>query len=262
MTEAPTLFLSHGSPTLPFDPYMRDHAEALHALATELPRPSALIVLSAHWDTRTLAISNDAAPRSDHNLSRMPPVYFQLNYPAKGAPELAQEVAALCAAAELPCTLASRGYDEAVWVPLLVMYPDGAIPVLQLSIQTHLPPAHMWRIGELLKPLRRRGIMVVGSGTLAHPAFHEISMQSPRGVLLPWVQAFVDWIDPRILAFDREALLDYRTQAPFAARVHPHQEHLYPLFAAMGAASPGELIRKVNVPSFFGTGCVDSYVFG
>jgi 4,5-DOPA dioxygenase extradiol len=140
------------------------------------------------------------------------------------------------------------------------MYPEARIPVVQLSVQPNLGPCHHWKLGEILKPLRYEEVLIVGSGTLVHN-LREIHPELPPGQSIVWAAEFSQWLRERIIGFDREALLDYRRQAPNAERAHPTDEHLVPLFTAMGAASPARRTDSVDMGFYYGTLLMDSYLF-
>ncbi|MGE7993837.1 DODA-type extradiol aromatic ring-opening family dioxygenase [Pseudomonas sp. NPDC089554] len=238
----PSLFISHGSPMLALQPGAS--GPALAALAAGLPRPKAIVVVSAHWESRALQVMSTAQPPTWHDFRGFPAALHAVQYPAPGEPELAQRVIDLLAAADLPASRDNqRPFDHGTWVPLSLMYPDADIPVLQVSLPSHFGPALQVRVGEALKPLREDGILLVGSGSITHN-LGELSWQAGPEVIEPWAKAFRDWVAQRLEDDDRTALLDYRQQAPHAARNHPTDEHLLPLFFAMGAGERFSLVHQ------------------
>jgi len=153
----------------------------------------------------------------------------------------------------------ARGLDHGVWVPLRLLYPDADIPVVPLSIQPTLGPAHQLAVGRALAPLRDDGVLVIGSGSITH------NLHDWRGrdaVEAEYVRPFTDWVETRMRADDTQALLDYRRQAPFAARAHPTEEHLLPLFVAMGAAGGDRLgAQRIDAGIDMGFLAMDIYRF-
>ena len=226
------IFVSHGSPTLIFDDVpARDF---LRGLGASLPRPKALLVASAHWETNIPAVSSAAVNETIHDFGGFPEVMYQQRYDAPGDPDLATRVAGLMAKAGMPAALdASRGLDHGAWVPLKLMYPAADIPVIQVSLQTHLGPAHHLRLGEALAKLAAEDVLVVGSGSFTH----DLRSVDWRGsnVAPDWVTEFADWVNAALAEGRIDDLLNYRARAPHAARNHPTQEHFLPLFVALGA---------------------------
>ena len=253
----PSLFISHGSPMLPLT-----EAPArtfLQHLAATLERPKAILVASAHWETRKPAVN--AVVRNDtiHDFSGFPPALYRLSYPAPGDPKLAERVGTLLHAAGLATEIDhTRGLDHGAWVPLLLAYPDADIPVLQVSVQTPLGPAHHVRLGEALAPLRAEGVLVIGSGSWTHDLrrFRGQAIDAPEA---PDVVAFSDWMDTALTEGRRDDLLSYRTKAPHAAQEHPTEEHLLPLFVAMGAG--GATPRRIHQSASYGILRMDAYSF-
>lgn len=255
----PSLFLSHGAPTLPLSD---TPARAfLSGLGGRLPRPKAILVISAHWETESPVVG--AVERNDtiHDFYGFPRPLYELTYPAPGAPQLAQDVAALLRAAGLSCGVDKvRGLDHGAWVPLLLMYPDADIPVLQLSIQPHLGPAHHLYLGKALQRLRGEGVLIIGSGSLTH----DLSEFRGQGLDAPapdWVSRFADWFGEKLEAGRSSDLLDYRRQAPFAVKNHPSEEHLLPLFAALGAAGTSWRAERLHASATYGILRMDVYAF-
>jgi len=216
---------------------------------------------SAHWLGRTPTVSAAERPRTIHDFGGFPEALYQLQYPAPGAPELAQDVAARLAAAGLsPLIDPQRGLDHGAWVPLRFLYPQADIPVLQLSIQPALGPAHQWAMGRALAPLRADGVLLVGSGSITHN-LHDWHHYAQGGEA-PYVRPFIQWVEQKLHADDVPALLDYRRQAPFAEQAHPTDEHLLPLHFAMGAAGTDRLgARRIDAGIDMGFLAMDIYRF-
>lgn len=229
----PSLFVSHGSPMLALtDTPAR---QFLAGLGATLPRPSAILVVSAHWETATPMVNAVARNETIHDFRGFPRDLYELRYDPPGEPALATRIASLLADAGMPSGIdRQRGLDHGAWVPLMIAYPDATIPVLQISVQPHLGPAHHHALGQALAPLRADDVLILGSGSFTHDLrrFRGQAVDAPES---PDVTEFAEWINQAILAHDRTGLLDYRARAPFAREQHPTEEHLLPLFAAMGA---------------------------
>ncbi|MGV8842744.1 MAG: DODA-type extradiol aromatic ring-opening family dioxygenase [Pseudomonas sp.] len=238
----PSLFISHGSPMLALEPGAS--GPALARLAAELPKPRAILLVSAHWESHELLLTGAKAPATVHDFSGFPAELFALQYPAPGAPELAEQVRQLLADAGLPARLdAERGLDHGAWVPLQLMYPQADIPVLQLSLPSQQGPALQTRIGRALAGLRAQGILLIGSGSITHN-LGELDWLAGPEQIQPWAQAFRDWLVERLATDDQAALHDYRTQAPGAVRNHPSEEHLLPLFFARAAGGHFKVVHS------------------
>jgi 4,5-DOPA dioxygenase extradiol len=255
----PAVFVSHGAPTLALEP--GPTRGFLAALGTGLPRPRAILAVSAHWENSAPAVSTAARPETVHDFYGFPRELYEMRYPAPGAPQLAQQVRGLLGEAGIVADAApDRGLDHGAWVPLMLMYPQADIPVTQLSVQTALGPAHHLWLGEVLRPLRDEGVLILGSGSVTHN-LREFGRHDYAGAPPDWVSGFNDWLVERVAVADREALLDYRGQAPHAARNHPTEEHLLPLFAALGAATPGVVPRRLHAGYTYGVIGMDAWRF-
>jgi 4,5-DOPA dioxygenase extradiol len=255
----PTLFLSHGAPTLPLTP--SPASAFLKGLATTIERPKAIVVASAHWETQGPRVSAGARNDTIHDFHGFPRALYELSYPAPGDPALAARIAGLLAAAGLPGTLdPSRGLDHGAWVPLLLAFPDADIPVLQLSLQSHLGPAHHAKLGAALAPLRAEGVLVVGSGSWTHD-LRRFRGQAEDAPAQPDVTAFADWMDRAVMAGRHEDLLAYRVRAPYARDNHPTEEHLLPLYVALGAAGPAARPEHLHVSAMYSMLRMDAYAF-
>ncbi|MBM3358208.1 MAG: dioxygenase [Betaproteobacteria bacterium] len=255
----PAIFVSHGSPTLPLE---RSAAvEFFRGLGASLGRPQAILAVSAHWDTARPAVSAAERPETIHDFRGFPPELYRLRYPAPGAPQLAARAAKLLEGADLqPQIDPARGLDHGAWTPLLLMYPDADIPVTQLSIQSRLGPGHHVRVGQALRPLLNEGVLIFASGGATHN-LRELSHQRGNPVPQPWVVEFNEWLADAILSQRREDLVDYRNKAPHAARNHPTDEHLIPLFVVLGAGDPAGATRRLHSSIVSGVISMDAYRF-
>ena len=231
----PALFLGHGAPPLLDDALW---CGQLAALAADLPRPTAILIVSAHWESAPVTLTASGAPLV-YDFGGFAARYYRMTYETPDASALARRVAALLPATEPVHQHTSRGLDHGAWVPLKVMYPDADIPVLQMSLPTH-DPATLMRLGERLRPLRDEGVLVVGSGFLTHglPFLTDFRSDAPAP---GWSQDFDLWAADALARGDVDLLADYRNKAPGLPYAHPTVEHYTPLFVTLGAASsPGE----------------------
>ncbi|MBC8642668.1 dioxygenase [Caballeronia sp. EK] len=258
MSRLPTVFISHGAPTLPIDPSMPSAEFA--SLGQTLPRPRAILMLSAHWGTAQPVVSTAERPETIHDFYGFPRALYELRYPAPGAPELAKHAAALLGKLDIPAATADRGLDHGAWVPMLLMFPDADVPVAQLSIQPHLDAAHHFRIGRALRDLRDDGVMIIGSGQITHNLRMADFSARPEDAD-PRVVEFTDWFESRMAARDIDALLDYRARAPHAALMHPTDEHLLPVFSALGAAADDYRLGIQSLGTFQRALAMTNYVF-
>jgi 4,5-DOPA dioxygenase extradiol len=258
-TRTPTLYLSHGAPTLPIDPSLP--SGGFSALAQHLPRPKAVLMLSAHWNTHRPTVSTATAPETIHDFYGFPRALYEIQYPAPGAPETAQRAAALLRAQGVPVDEEAHGLDHGAWVPMLLMFPEADVPVAQLSIQPRADAAHHFAIGRALRELRDEGVMVIGSGQITHNLRAADFSARPEDAD-PRVAEFTDWFEARLAARDIDALLDYRSQAPHAALMHPTDEHLLPVFAALGAADDDYTLGVQSLGTYQRALAMTNYVFG
>ncbi|QBF27849.1 dioxygenase [Pseudomonas tructae] len=253
----PSLFISHGSPMLALEPGAS--GPALACLAAELPRPKAIVVVSAHWESRELWVSSNPQPQTWHDFGGFPAALYAVQYPAPGEPALAERIKALLGAADLPAGLdAKRPFDHGAWVPLSLMYPTADIPVVQISLPSQRGPELQERVGRALAQLRDEGILLIGSGSITHN-LRELDWQAGPESVEPWALAFRDWMIDKLSGDDTPALHDYRQQAPFAVRNHPSDEHLLPLYFARGA---GGQFRIAHQGFTLGALGMDIYRFG
>jgi 4,5-DOPA dioxygenase extradiol len=256
----PTLFISHGSPMLAIEdsPARR----FLLGLGNTLPRPKAIIVASAHWESfGGLAVSLAPRPETIHDFGGFPAALFDIQYPAQGAPDAAIRAAELLEQAGFTVKRsANRGLDHGAWVPLRLMYPDADIPTAQVSLRRGASPAEHEQMGKALRTLREKDVLVIGSGSLTHNlyAFRGASINAE---VPGWVSDFDEWMHSRLQSNQRDSLLDYRAQAPFAVRNHPTEEHLLPLFVAMGAAGDAPKAERLHASYAYGVLAMDMYAF-
>ena len=257
MSRLPTVFVSHGSPMTLIDP--SHPGAAIAQLGRALAKPKAILIASAHWLTNVPAISNAERPETIHDFYGFPDELYRMTYPAPGAPALAERAAGLLRDAGIPSGIAEYGLDHGAWSPLKLMFPAADVPVAQLSIQPEQDPQHHFRVGQALAPLRDEGVLVIGSGQFTHN-LRDIDRRAGNGEIAGWAREFVAWVNARIAERDFPALLDYRRQAPNAARAHPTDEHFLPLFVALGAAAETTEIEHLDFGVTGGTLAWDSYL--
>ncbi|OBK73360.1 class III extradiol ring-cleavage dioxygenase [Mycobacterium sp. 1164985.4] len=242
MTDSlPALFLSHGAPPLVDDELW---VSQLAAWATELPRPAAILVVSAHWESAPLTIGSTSsqAPLT-YDFWGFPDRYYQTTYDAPGAVDLAAAVEALVSDQPVRHD-PDRRLDHGAYVPLTVMYPDADTPVLQISMPT-LDPQALLTLGERLRPLRDEGVLIIGSGFTTH-GLPFLDDPSPAAEPPHWSTEFDLWAAEAFAAGDVDALIDFRHRAPGMPYAHPTIEHWSPLFVALGTSDdPGRRTRQV-----------------
>ncbi len=243
MNAQPSLFVSHGSPMLALD--VGNTGAAWRELVNSLPKPRAVLMLSAHWLTPSPEVSASLHPRTIHDFGGFPDALYTLQYPAPGAPWLTDEVTSLLGAAGFPIKInLERGLDHGAWVPLRIMFPAADIPVIQLSLQPEQGPEYHYQLGQTLSSLRLQNVLLIGSGSLTHN-LHDVQWNTgdDESSAPEYIMAFQHWIHDKLITGDTPTLLDYRNQAPSAARAHPTEEHLLPLFAMLGAGENGQPLR-------------------
>lgn len=257
MSRQPVLFVSHGAPDILLNPAAT--VAVWHALGIQLPRPRGILVISAHWAASTPTLSLSSAPETIHDFGGFPPALYQMHYPAPGAPELARRAGELLAAAGLPHRFEQRGLDHGAWIPLKALYPNADVPVTQLALQPMAGPQWHVALGAALAPLRDEGILILASGATTHN-FGWLNW-GVNGAPRQEAVIFSDWLADALARNDRAALLDYRRSAPHGAGAHPTEEHLLPLFAALGAADADELPLRINPEFTYGGLAMDIYLW-
>ncbi|MGC4962375.1 dioxygenase [Gordonia sp. DT101] len=232
----PALFLSHGAPPLVDSQRWVDQ---LTALAGRLDRPSAILMVSAHWEAAPLTIgSTDPTTALTYDFWGFPDRFYQTTYWSPGADGLAKRVAAMMPDGEPIAHDRHRRLDHGAYVPLTVMYPDADIPVLQVSLPT-LDPERLLDLGRRLAPLREEGVLIIGSGFTTH-GLPYLTDPTPEATPPGWSAEFDAWAQERFAAGDVESLIDFRNRAPGMPYAHPTIEHFSPLFVALGASSDVE----------------------
>ncbi len=210
---------------------------ALAASVQSLPAPRAVIVISPHWETNVPTVGTSSQMETIHDFGGFDPRLYEIEYPATGCPESARQVAERLQRSGVVTELdAERGLDHGAWVPLRYMFQDADVPIVPLSIQHHDGPTHAYQVGQALAPLIDEGFMVVASGNVTHNLRDwqlSLRLNDPTP---EYVTQFADWVHDRLVGNDIEGLLNYRHTQEVGRRAHPRDEHLLPLFSALGAA--------------------------
>jgi 4,5-DOPA dioxygenase extradiol len=245
----PALFVSHGAPLFAIDagttgPALTQWGQGLRA---QFPGLRGVVIMSPHWMARSAQVMTGPQPATWHDFGGFPQALYQLQYPAPGSPALAQEVLSLLQAAGVAAQGdAARPFDHGAWVPLMHLFPDADLPVVQVALPAGAGPAEVYALGAALRGLRSQGVLVVGSGSMTHNLSEFFGgAREPA----PYVLEFSRWVEDALVRGDMKALLNYRSQAPHAARAHPTEDHFLPIFFALGAAGddlqPQYLSREV-----------------
>ncbi len=238
-----------------------DAGRFLDGLGRQLPWPRAIVIASAHFETTRPTLGGHPSPRTVHDFHGFPQALSRIDYPAPGAPDLAEQVCKRLADAGFdPVIRHDNGLDHGAWVPLLRMYPQTDVPVLPVSVMPRQSASVHFELGRALAPLRGEGVLVIGSGGFVHN-LGEIDWRQSDAAPAPWALQFAEWMHERIAAADWPALLQWREQAPQAARAHPTPEHLLPLFFAIGAAGVDACARVIHRSSQFGSLALDAIAF-
>lgn len=256
----PTIFVSHGMPTIALQtgPTHRFFKK----LGGILNRPEAIICISAHWEAASPMLTSSECPKTIHDFSGFPKALHEIQYTAPGEPELARRIVAVLEKRDMKARVdPSRGLDHGVWVPLSLMYPNADVPVLQLSVQTELTPAHHFQLGGILRPLREEGVLIIGSGGATHN-LPEIRGNAEDADPLDYALAFDAWLDDKVTHGQTDALLDYQGEGPEASRNHPYPaEHFLPLFVPLGAAGEGVHGKRLHTSFMYGVLSMAAYAW-
>lgn len=243
----PAVYLGHGAPPLVDDELWTSQ---LAAWAAGIPRPRAILVVSAHWESAPMMVgaTRDAVPLT-YDFYGFPERYYRMTYPSPGAPELAARVTALMPDTEPVSQAPDRGLDHGAYVPLTVMYPHADIPVLQMSMPT-LDPQRLVEIGRRLRPLREEGVLIMGSGFLTH-GLPFLRDRSPGATPPGWSVDFDAWAAEALARGDVDELMAFRDRAPGMPYAHPTVEHFAPLFVTLGAATDPEDAPEAAIDGFY-----------
>lgn len=255
----PVLFLSHGSPMMGID--QTPTAEFLSQLGHSLARPDAIIVFSAHFDRQdTVVITSGTAPKTLHDFYGFPSALYQMQYPAPGSPALPSRIASRYEKNGFNTVLDEhQGWDHGVWMPLKHMFPMADIPIVQISINSHLGPAGNFRYGQIIGDLRTQNILIIGSGGISHN-LREVFHPTPDPQRIKKVSAFTKWVHQVLRRNAHEELFNYRQQAPYSLFNHPTQEHFLPLLTTLGSAD-GCHAQRIHHATEFDVLSLDCYRF-
>ncbi len=261
---APSIFISHGGPNIVIEP--SEARTYLMNLEAVTGRPKAIVLVSAHFETDGPVVVTDPAPGMIYDFGGFSPELSQMVYAAPGDPELGMRVAHLLSDAGMDVRVApQRGYDHGAWTSMMLAFPQADIPIVQLSIDPNEDAAYHYALGKALAPLRQKGVMLVGSGHITHNL--RAVFGAMRGGLRPdaamtaKVEEFTQWFADKFATGEREAILNWREQAPHVAENHPTDEHLMPLFFAFGAGGESPKAERVHASRQFGFFAFDSWKF-
>jgi 4,5-DOPA dioxygenase extradiol len=230
-----SLFLGHGSPMSAIED--NDVTRQWRALGERLPRPKAILAISAHWETKGVLITAHPQPRTIHDFHGFPQALYDKQYPAPGDPALAHRVQHMLAP-HARADLDSWGYDHGTWSVLTHMYPEADVPVIQLSMDVRLAPRGHYQIGQALAPLRDEGVLIMGTGNIVHNL--RMFDRRPGAAAYPWARRFTDVVKAKVAAGDHDALIDYATLDPEVTLAFPEPEHFLPLLYVLGTQAPDE----------------------
>ncbi len=252
----PALFLGHGSPASALED--NEFTRAWSALGRRLPRPRAILAISAHWETKGVLITAAERPRTIHDFYNFPPALYAVEYSSPGDPALAKQIEGMLAP-YARADLDSWGYDHGSWSVLVHMYPRADIPVIQLSLDLRRGPRDHYAIGAALAPLRDQGVLILGTGNIVHNLrlFRRDRSAEPP----PFARRFNDTVKARLLAGDDEALIDYGRLDPETHLAFPEPDHYHPLLYVLGARQPGESV-EILTDTLFSTLSMTSVLFG
>ncbi len=258
----PPMFIGHGSPMM--IPEGAPGRGFLQRLGAEMPKPAAILCVSAHWETQAPMVSTAETPETIYDFYGFPNEFYTIKYPAPGAPDMARRAVDLLTRAGLECgTDAAQGLDHGAWVPLQLIYPDADVAVAQLSLQHNLGPAYALAVGRALAPLAEEDVLVLGAGNLTHNLGALMGeFQSGAGAEpAAWAVAFDRWVGDAVAAGRWQDLVDYRQLAPSAEMAHPRDEHLLPLFVAAGVVGEQARGRRINDEFLYGSFSQAAFVF-
>ncbi|NGQ95298.1 dioxygenase [Brevibacillus sp. SYP-B805] len=228
----PSFFICHGAPDIAIQ--QTDYTRFLNGLSQTFAKPKAILVFSAHWESRTLSLTyTDDTYETIYDFGGFPDELYRITYPAKGSTAVAEEVVRLFEEQGIPVQRDMvRGLDHGAWVVLRLIYPEADIPVIALSVNPFLPPEEQYRIGKALGRLREEDVLIIGSGATSHNLrMLKWGQQEPEA----WTTAFDDWLIDAVENWRTDALFAYEEQAPYAKLAVPRPEHFVPLFLAMGS---------------------------
>lgn len=255
MKEMPVLFVGHGSPmnVVENNRFTQGWAE----IAGRMPTPDAILCVSAHWYLDGTAVSGAETPETIHDFYGFPPELYNVEYPAPGAPRLAQKVTGLL---EDIAQDDARGLDHGAWSVLRFMFPDVDVPVCQLSVNSRNSPLKNYRLGQRLRPLRKEGVLILGSGNIVHN-LQKVAWNMPDGGY-PWADEFDDYIKQAILEKNHDAVIGYEMAGPAARQAFVYRDHYDPLLYVLGASGTDNPVVVFNEGRVLGSLSMTSYLIG
>jgi len=263
MHTMPSLYLPHGAPDLTLTDhvakrFMQDLTEVLKSASGATPK--GIVVVSAHWQTTVPTITTGSDPETIYDFYGFPKQLYSIVYPAKTSPWLIESIRQVFERSDFPLMEdPDRGFDHGAWTPLRLMWPQADVPVLQLSLGMGKDAHYHVQLGRTLAPLREKGILVLGSGSLTH----NLAALGPEGASPPgWAVRFDQWVSEKLLAGDIAAVLEFYEKAPDVRTAHPTDEHLMPLFVALGSGLDGGGIRKIHHSFSYQSISMASFAFG
>jgi 4,5-DOPA dioxygenase extradiol len=244
----PSFFIAHGAPSLALE--NNEYTDFLKNLASQFPKPRAIVLFSAHWESREQQVSGAASYETIYDFSGFQEELYQIKYPASGDLAIANEIQALFQKENISAEIDTvRGLDHGAWVVLHLLYPRAGIPVIALSVNRHLSNADQYRIGKALASLREKDMLLIGSGGTVHN-LRRLDWGAARAN--EWAAEFDNWIEDKLTAWDLEALFQYDQMAPFAKEAVPTPEHFIPLLLAMGTGDPNKKATLLHRSYQFG----------
>ena len=263
METFPTLFLSHGAPNMGLsDSPVR---EFMSGLGENYQKPDAIIIASAHFERSGAHVVTDTNPEMIYDFRGFERELYEVQYPAPGAPELAQEVIKSLNSANIPVVaIDKRGYDHGIWVPLSLAWPEADIPIVQISIDPDESPQYHYQLGKALSAFSSRNIVIIGTGNITHnlPAlFNKGQAPELDANIRRYVEEFIAWLDSEIESENIDNLLNYKEKAPFSAENHPTDEHFLPLYFALGAAGENFKAKKIHASYTYDFLAMDAWEF-
>ena len=254
MSRMPALFLGHGSPMNAIE--QNEYADAWIALGKTLPKPEAILCVSAHWFTRGLKINDSVAPKMVYDMYGFPDALYRVNYPAPGAPKVAHQVGKLLG--ERATFDNSWGLDHGSWSLLLRLFPEANIPVFQVSVDANAPAEEHFALGETLRPLRKEGVLILGSGNVVHN-LGMVDWERSDG--FAWAQTFDSYIKENVILRTLDNVLQYQRAGSSARLSVPTPDHFLPLLTVLGASDSGDSVRVLTEVCELGSLSMTGYLF-
>ncbi|AIM15069.1 MULTISPECIES: class III extradiol ring-cleavage dioxygenase [Neobacillus] len=257
----PSFFIAHGSPLLAIE--NNEYTHFLNDLGRNLPRPKAIVIFSAHWESQVQQVSEVEQYSTIYDFGGFDPALYTIQYPAKGNHDVSKEIKDLLTANGIPFSIEKkRGLDHGSWVVLRLLYPNADIPVIAMSVNPNLTPQEQYKIGKSLSVLRAKDILIIASGGTSHNLM--ALNWADNGEITPWALEFEDWLAHHLHQWDLDSLFKYDSLAPNAQyAVPPHgKEHFIPLFYAMGAADDVQKAKLLHRSFRYGSLTHSVWQFG